>query len=35
MGLDSFGYSGKYEDVLSKLKLDDESIYKKIEKLLK
>ncbi|MGN1268584.1 MAG: transketolase [Candidatus Aphodocola sp.] len=35
MGLDSFGYSGKSEDVLKKLKLDDESIYKRIEKLLK
>ena len=35
MGLDSFGYSGKSEDVLKKLKLDDESIYMRIEKLLK
>lgn len=35
MGLDEFGYSGKSEDVLSKLKLDDESIAKRIEKLLK
>ncbi len=35
MGLDGFGYSGKTDDVLKKLKLDDESIYKRIEKLLK
>lgn len=35
MGLDEFGYSGKGEDVLSKLKLDDETITKRIEKLLK
>lgn len=35
MGVDSFGYSGKSDDVLKKLKLDDESIYKRIEKLLK
>ena len=35
MGLDEFGYSGKTEDVLKKLKLDDETIYKRIEKLLK
>jgi transketolase len=35
MGLDEFGYSGKSDDVLEKLKLDDESIYKKIEKLLR
>ena len=35
MGIDEFGYSGKTEDVLTKLKLDDETIYKRIEKLLK
>lgn len=35
MGIDEFGYSGKKEDVLTKLKLDDETIYKRIEKLLK
>lgn len=35
MGLDEFGYSGKSEDVLSKLKLNDESIAKRIEKLLR
>lgn len=35
IGLDTFGYSGKTSDVLEKLKLDDESIYKKIEKMLK
>lgn len=35
MGLDEFGYSGKSKDVLEKLKIDDESIYKRIEKLLK
>ena len=35
MGIDEFGYSGKSEDVLKKLKIDDDSIYKKIEKLLK
>jgi len=35
MGLDEFGYSGKREDVLAKLKLDDETITKRIEKLLK
>lgn len=34
-GLDEFGYSGNSNDILSKLKLDDESIMKKIEKLLK
>ena len=35
MGIDEFGYSGKTEDVLTKLKLNDETIYKRIEKLLK
>lgn len=35
MGIDEFGYSGKSKDVLEKLKLDDDSIYKRIEKLLK
>lgn len=35
MGLDEFGYSGKSEDVLKKLKLDDDSIARRIEKLLK
>ena len=35
MGLDEFGYSGKPEEVLKKLKLDDNTIYKRIEKLLK
>ena len=35
MGIDSFGMSGKKEDVLKELKLDEESIYKKIEKLLR
>lgn len=35
MGIDEFGYSGKQEDVLEKLKLDDDSITKRIEKLLK
>ena len=35
MGIDEFGYSGKTEDVLRKLKLDDDTITKKIEKLLK
>lgn len=35
MGIDEFGYSGKPNDVLSKLKLDDDTIYKRIEKLLK
>lgn len=35
MGIDEFGYSGKSEDVLEKLKLDDDSIYRRIEKLLK
>lgn len=35
IGLDEFGYSGNSKDVLEKLKLDDESIMKKIEKLLK
>ncbi len=35
MGLDEFGYSGNEEDILKKLKLDDESIAKRIEKLLK
>lgn len=34
MGIDEFGYSGKTEDVLEKLKLDNESITKRIEKLL-
>lgn len=35
MGLDDFGVSGKSEDVLKHFKLDDESILKRIEKLLK
>lgn len=35
MGIDEFGCSGKEEDVLKKLKLDDDTIYKRIEKLLK
>lgn len=35
MGIDEFGYSGNEEDVLNKLKLDNETITKKIEKLLK
>ena len=35
MGIDEFGYSGKKDDVLEKLKLDDDSIYRRIEKLLK
>lgn len=35
MGIDEFGYSGKSKDVLEKLKLDDGTIYKRIEKLLK
>lgn len=35
MGINSFGASGKKDDVLKKFKLDDESIYKRIEKLLK
>ncbi len=35
MGIDEFGYSGKSKDVLEKLKLDDDTIYKRIEKLLK
>ena len=35
MGIDEFGYSGKTDDVLKKLKLDDDTITKKIEKLLK
>lgn len=35
MGIDEFGYSGKPDDVLKKLKLDDETIMKRIEKLLK
>ncbi len=35
IGLDEFGYSGKGKDVLAKLKLDDDSITKRIEKLLK
>lgn len=35
MGTDEFGYSGKPNDVLEKMKLDDDSILKKIEKLLK
>ncbi len=35
MGIDEFGYSGKKDDVLEKLKLDDDTIYKRIEKLLK
>ncbi len=34
MGIDEFGYSGKPDDVLEKLKLNDDAIYKKIEKLL-
>lgn len=35
MGTDEFGYSGKPNDVLEKMRLDDDSILKKIEKLLK
>ncbi len=35
MGIDEFGYSGESNDVLEKLKLDDDTIYKRIEKLLK
>ena len=35
MGVSEFGYSGKSEDVLKKMKLDDDTITKKIEKLLK
>ncbi len=35
MGTDEFGYSGKHNDVLEKMRLDDDSILKKIEKLLK
>lgn len=35
MGIDEFGYSGKEADVLKKLKIDDDTIYKRIEKLLK
>lgn len=35
MGVDTFGYSGKSEDVLKRLKLDEESVYRRIEKLLK
>lgn len=35
MGINSFGLSGKKDDILKELKLDDESIYRKIEKLLK
>lgn len=35
MGIDTFGLSGKKDDVLNELKLDDESIYKKIVKLIK
>lgn len=34
IGLDEFGYSGKSQDVLEKLKLDDDSIARRIEKLL-
>lgn len=35
MGIDEFGFSGKKDDVLERLKIDDDTIYKKIEKLLK
>ena len=35
IGIDEFGYSGKLDDVLEKLKLDDDTIYKRIYKLLK
>lgn len=35
MGLDEFGYSGKTDDVLKKLRLDDHTIAKRIEKLLR
>lgn len=35
MGIDEFSLSGNKDDVLKKLRLDDESIYKRIEKLLK
>lgn len=35
IGIDSFGLSGNKDDVLKELKLDDESIYKRVEKLLK
>lgn len=35
MGIDEFGHSGKSSDVLEKLKIDDDTIYKRIEKLLK
>ena len=35
MGIDEFGYSGKPQEVLEKLKLDDDSITKRIERLLK
>ena len=35
IGINSFGQSGDAIDVLKKNKLDDESIYKKIEKMIK
>lgn len=35
IGVNQFGYSGKTQDVLSELKLDDESVYKRVEKLFK
>ena len=35
IGINSFGQSGNSIDVLKKNKLDDESIYKKIEKMIK
>lgn len=35
IGLNSFGKSGKKDDVLKELKQDEESIYRQIEKLLK
>ena len=35
IGIDEFGYSGKEQDVLKRLKLDDESITKRVEKLFK
>ncbi len=35
ISMDSFGASGKTEDVLKKFKLDDESIFKRVEKLFK
>lgn len=35
MGIDTFGLSGKKEDVLKELKLDDDTILRRIEKLLK